>query len=313
MKNYSLLFLFTCIFFSSGLTQTTLILTPEKDNTLYESPTGDLSNGSGAYLFVGRTNQTEGERLRRALLKFNIGDTIPEGSTIMSVSLTMSMTKSGTGPSTVNLHRMIADWGEGGSNSDEDMGGGGGSAAQAGDATWTVPFFDSTLTWTNAGGDYEANSSGSTSVNSVDNYTWTDSLMAVDVQLWLDSADSNFGWIVIGDESAQSAKRFDSRENETEANRPMLEITYTEATAIRPELAAPLRIYPNPVSDLLRIELPELGSGNMQVMDMQGRIIMENELNQPINNISTSDFAPGFYWVKLIQNGKLYGAKFERR
>ncbi len=313
MKSLSLLFVFSCLLLTPVLGQVSVTLTPEKDNTLYESATGNLSNGAGTWLFAGRTNQTDGERLRRALLKFNIGDSIPEGSTIMSVSLTMNMSKSNTGPSTVSLHRMSADWGEGGSNSDNSMGGGGGSPAQAGDATWTVPFFDSTLTWTTAGGDFEENSSASTSVNSVDFYTWTDSLMAVDVQMWLDSADSNFGWIVIGDETAQSAKRFDSRENETEANRPMLEITYTEATAIRPELAAPLHIYPNPANEMLRIELPGIGSGNMQIMDMQGRIIAETILNQPLMNVSTADFAPGIYWVKLEQNGKLYGAKFERQ
>ena len=310
MKSFSLLFLLSCLFTYAVTGQTTVTLTPEKDNTLYESTAGDLSNGFGAYLFAGRTNQAEGS-IRRALLKFNIGDSIPEGATITSVSLTMHMSKSNTGPSTLTIHRMSADWGEGASATSNE--GGGGAAAMAGDATWTVPFFDSTLTWTNPGGDFEASSSASLSVNSNGNYTWTDSLMAVDVQMWLDSAESNFGWIVIGDESAQSAKRFDSKENETEANRPMLEITYTEATAIRPELTAPLHIFPNPVSDILRIELPEIGAGILQMTDMQGREIMEKELNQPINNIPTTELAPGIYWVKLVQGGKVYGARFEKR
>jgi hypothetical protein len=38
--------------------------------------------------------------------------------------------------------------------------------------------------------------------------------MVADVQSWLNSPGSNFGWLVLGDESvAGSAKRFDTRES----------------------------------------------------------------------------------------------------
>src|SRR5262249_44720578 len=49
----------------------------------------------------------------------------------------------------------------------------------------------------------------------------------------LDTPGSNFGWLVLGDETtAGSAKKFDSRESTTAANRPALTIDYTSlATA----------------------------------------------------------------------------------
>jgi hypothetical protein len=38
----------------------------------------------------------------------------------------------------------------------------------------------------------------------------------------------NYGWIVIGDEAnSQTARRFDSRENPTAANRPRLRVYYS--------------------------------------------------------------------------------------
>ena len=51
--------------------------------------------------------------------------------------------------------------------------------------------------------------------------------MISDVQLWNDAPATNFGWILVGDESTiKTAKRLDSRENPNEGFRPLLRITY---------------------------------------------------------------------------------------
>jgi hypothetical protein len=52
--------------------------------------------------------------LRRGVLAFDIAGSIPPGSTITAVtlSLNMSMTIDPT-PRTVELHKLLADWGEG--------------------------------------------------------------------------------------------------------------------------------------------------------------------------------------------------------
>lgn len=51
-------------------------------------------------------------------------------------------------------------------------------------------------------------------------YSWRGAALAADVQMWLDDASSNWGWILLGDESVVStARRFDSRENAIAANR----------------------------------------------------------------------------------------------
>ena len=54
--------------------------------------------------------------------------------------------------------------------------------------------------------------------------------MVADVQAWLDDPSGNFGWIVVGNEAKnQTAKRFDSKEGGTTANRPVLTVTFTVA------------------------------------------------------------------------------------
>ena len=51
--------------------------------------------------------------------------------------------------------------------------------------------------------------------------------MVSDVQSWLDTPATNFGWIILTDElSTGSAKKFDSREHNTPADRPVLVVVY---------------------------------------------------------------------------------------
>ncbi|HEY5625470.1 MAG TPA: multicopper oxidase domain-containing protein, partial [Dehalococcoidia bacterium] len=55
--------------------------------------------------------------------------------------------------------------------------------------------------------------------------------MVADVQSWLDSPSTNFGWVVVGNEVAnQTAKRFDSKDHGTAGNRPRLTVDYTIGT-----------------------------------------------------------------------------------
>ena len=63
---------------------------PSKDNTLYEydPAEGDHSNGAGFHFFAGENGMGE---LRRGVLAFDIAGSIPPGSTITAVSLSMNM------------------------------------------------------------------------------------------------------------------------------------------------------------------------------------------------------------------------------
>ncbi len=203
----------------------TVTVTATADNTMYEYEGfgQDLSNGTGSYLFAGVT--ASGLR-RRGLISFDISDSIPPGSTIQSAALTLHLSQATFGPRLVTLHRALASWGEG--NSDAPNMEGGGTAAKTNDATWRHRFYDSTL-WNTPGGDFFIAPSSGAFVDESDFYTWpsTDSLVA-DVQGWLDNPASNFGWVIVGDESASAtAKRFDSRQNSLDSFRPALLITFT--------------------------------------------------------------------------------------
>ncbi len=195
-----------------------------QDNTLYEDITGSLSNGAGAHLFSGAT---AGLDLRRALVKFDVATQLPVGATIDSVELVLNMSKTISGSETISLHKVTSAWGEG--TSDATGQEGAGAPSQADDATWIHSFYDTTF-WASAGGDYEAAPSATQSVAGLGSYVWgSTAQMVADVEAWVSSPASNFGWIIIGNEAdSSSAKRFDSRENATPANRPKLRIYYTK-------------------------------------------------------------------------------------
>jgi hypothetical protein len=209
--------------------QTQVNIAPSKDNTLYEDASGSLSGGASGYFFVGKTS---GGLTRRGILAFDIAGNIPAGAAIQTVTLTLSMSRSSGSDATIGLHRVLADWGEGTSNPSGN--GGMGAPATSGDATWLHRSFNTVL-WTNAGGDLNGTASSSVLVQGTGSYTWpSTSSMVSDVQNWLNNASSNFGWVLIGDESQpHTAKRFDSRENSTAAARPRLTVTYNPPVPIQ--------------------------------------------------------------------------------
>lgn len=216
-----------------GYTCTTLAsaniinIMPSKDNTLYEydPAEGDHSNGAGFHFFAGENGEGE---LRRGVLAFDVAGAIPAGSTITAVTLDMNMSMTPTGAVIVELHKLLADWGEGTSHA--PMGEGDGAPATPNDATWRHRFFD-TLFWTMEGGDFSATASASQSVDVTGHYTWSSAQMIADVQSWLNNPATNFGWLVLGDETdAATAKRFDTRES---ASPPVLTIEFRPSPAPR--------------------------------------------------------------------------------
>lgn len=200
-----------------------ITLPADADTTLFESTTGVLANGAGQYLFTGRTDQ--GKR-RRALLHFDIAGAIPQGATILEASLHLQLTRTIAGPTTQFLFVVSSDWGEG--NSDALSQEGTGTTPEPGDATWLHTFFDTEF-WPEPGGGtfLEEDARATLIADDLGPYVFASQGLVEDVQDWLDGALDNFGWIILGDETAiTNAKQWRSRESATEAERPALVVKY---------------------------------------------------------------------------------------
>jgi len=203
----------------------TVSLPPQKDNTLYEDAAGQLSNGQGPYLYAGRI---QSDRLRRGLIAFNVSS-IPANATITGATLSMFLFQSGPGFNSgdVSVSKVLRNWGEGESNAGEP--GGGGIQAEPGDATWIHTFYSSAL-WTTPGGDFSATASATTPITTASmTYSWSSSGLIADVQSWVSTPATNFGWVIRGNEiDSGTAHRFNSGDNTS--NPPQLTVTYEVPT-----------------------------------------------------------------------------------
>jgi hypothetical protein len=199
-----------------------------RDNTLFQDAEGDTSNGSGPAFFAGRNNQG---LARRALVRFDLLGVVPAGVILDDAVLQLEVTSAPDAITrSIALHRVLADWGEGTSSSS----GGGGAPATPGDATWLHTSYPSQF-WSQPGGDFEPTPSAATLVGDVDTYTWTGPALRADVEGWLANPETNFGWLLLGDETAaRTVRRFESRESATPAFRPVLHLFYSEPVPSRP-------------------------------------------------------------------------------
>ena len=185
------------------------IINPGQDNTVaQELP--DNSSGACDSIFSGMIDIATLDGARRALLQFDIAGNIPENSTITSVTLNMAVTRgSNHVDSTFTLHPVTAAWVEG----VEGCGvrGGGQGEPSTGGVTWnTMPG--------------SGPASGSTLINTTTPAWNSTAAMVSDVQGWLDNPGTNYGWVLIGDETTKTTtRRFDSREG---ASPPQLVVEF---------------------------------------------------------------------------------------
>jgi len=193
------------------------------DTTIFEE-NPDFSNGSSVNLFAGRTNNDEGTTFRRTLIRFDVSS-IPGGSFVTAVEFRLSVAQSpggGPNPTQQTLHPLLKDWNPGSVN-----GGARGAAAGQDDATWSSNLFG-TETWAAGGGDFGPASATEEVAQSGTTATWTGAGLVADVQSWIDAPASNFGWILVGDETVlQTARSF--RSSESFSGRPRLTVTLGSA------------------------------------------------------------------------------------
>jgi spore coat protein A len=195
-------------------------ISPSQDNTIAQGTDPgsgedyeDNSSGACDQLFSGITNDG---LLRRLLVQFDIAGSVPAGSTITGVTLTMTVNRSGDNQDrTMGIYPVSLAWGEG-TNGCGPRGGGQGEPAVAGAATWLDAEFGIT-SWTSAGGDIGA-VSATALVGSANGSiaTWSNGAMVAEVQGWLDGTTPNAGWLVKLTQEVfppvSTARRFNSRE-----------------------------------------------------------------------------------------------------
>ena len=278
------------LFVNFSFCQTTVDLTPSQDNSIFSE--SNNSNGLGR-LFSGQNSMGNN---RRCLFQFDFS-AIPSTAIVSSVTLTLNVNQvSSSTTDTFTLHRLTTSWGEGSSFS----GGGSGSAAVAPDATWSDAMLG-TSNWTTPGGDFITDATHSLSMdNTTGNKVFSStSTLVDDVQNWIDGTNSNYGWILIGDEStSNTTRRFGSKDQDVA---PVLSITYATLN-IQEFEAKNVSIYPNPSTTGKYIVTSKNSLKEIMVYDMHGKLLKTVITDQLLTDyeLDITDFANGMYVLKVL-------------
>lgn len=314
MKNIFTLYLLTAISFGTTIKASESVsILCTKDNTIIQSATGSLSNALYS-ITAGRTNQDAGAAvtsIRRALVYFDVANHVPSNATIDSVRLSMYFSRTSGVGTNVDLHRVLKDWGEGTSM----QGGGQGATATQNDVTWLYTFKSvasptSSPVWTSPGGDFDPTVSATiyagtgigTGTEGYGLKYFVSTTMTSEVQNWLDTPLSNFGWVLQGDETkAQTAKQFLSRETGDATTSPLLKVYYTAGvpTGINSELAASFTTFPNPATDYVTVSFAKASSEKVFIYNTCGGLVKSAQANnEETLTIDLSGITSGIYLIK---------------
>jgi hypothetical protein len=220
--------LLTFLFCSHSVEAVSVTNIPVADASLIEVAANN-NNGGQAWVLAGRTQNGPHNR---GLYRFDLSN-IPGNAIIQSAVLQLEVTRQPGDMSAVNssfgLHRMLRPWGEG-TNVAINIPGQG-LPAVPGEVTWNYSFYP-TNAWSEPGGapdaDYASIESSFQYIASPDlsPYRFENTPeMTGDAQFWVNHTESNFGWMLLGNEDVIfTSRRFNSREDPN--SQPQLELVF---------------------------------------------------------------------------------------
>ena len=91
---------------------------------------------------------------------------------------------------------------------------------------------------------------------------------------------------------------------EIEVNDNSICKTFT-ITGIKNETLTNLKVYPNPISDYLILEQPDLGEKNVEIVDINGKVLIKRVSSEQTIRIETANLKPGLYIVKIKMGEKI--------
>lgn len=67
------------------------------------------------------------------------------------------------------------------------------------------------------------------------------------------------------------------------------------------QIASAVKVYPNPTSDVVKVSVPEKFVGyTLQIVDVQGRIVAVQSINEVLTSVALTELANGQYFVRIL-------------
>ncbi len=106
--------------------------------------------------------------------------------------------------------------------------------------------------------------------------------------------------------AVSSVSRFDNYTARATATEALLGLEELEAP-----VSASIKLYPNPVKDVLHLNVTNLTISNIEIMDLNGRIVKAMSVNNASDvNINVSDLSAGVYMINIYSENNKTTKKF---
>ncbi len=86
-------------------------------------------------------------------------------------------------------------------------------------------------------------------------------------------------------------------------------LTYYITTGVKPEHELNIKLYPNPVSEILTIDYPSSGEVTVQLISAHGKIVLVQDFASNKIELNVTSLPPGIYLVNLTSEGKTASQK----
>lgn len=179
------------------------------------------------------------------------------------------------------------------------------SIYQVSDDSWTEP----TVTWNNVPSQGQELLKKALSTSNVGSYVEFDLTNYIQSE---HGGDNQASFILFDPDHTDITYDFYSKENST--NRPLLEIVYNKTlSADFSEINNNLKIYPNPTNDYLNVYQDKPESLNIEVVDYQGRTVIQKTLVNKIEKLDLSNVSSGLYLIKLKKHNNTIVKKIVKK
>jgi hypothetical protein len=148
------------------------------------------------------------------------------------------------------------------------------------------------MTAENPGNTYDWEVSGGTIVSGAGTY-----------QVSVEWGDPGMGYVMVTEDNGTCSTTTEP-----------FEVVIDESVGIGDNELHNLKVYPNPARNILNIDLGtnrELKDGMISLVNIQGKVVNTVKVTEGSGNIriNTSGVAPGLYWVQIVEDDRVIGAR----
>lgn len=101
-------------------------------------------------------------------------------------------------------------------------------------------------------------------------------------------------------------------------NKKIINLDFTDfkvATNDLPSTPSVLAVFPNPVKDIVSVDCKTLKTGDIQarIFDISGKLMYQNDFDNPAFQVSTKGLADGLYYIMVQQGNQIFRGKFVKQ